>query len=119
MLFQEEYERVSLACPLTQNEAKVLMICWTRCIYGGEVPLTQSEMASILHIGAAEVSRALRTLVRGGYILRERGGRRKKWRYQLPTTLCHRGALDELAYRRFRDTIRIHAQQLSEKPEDS
>ena len=119
MVFQEEYERISLKYPLGRNEQLVLNLCMTRCEYGGEVPLTHAEMARIIGIAASEVSRVMKKLAGCGYVLREPSDKGNQWRYRLPTTIFHRGPLEELPWRRHKDMVAISGQRNSVKRDNS
>lgn len=111
MIFQEAYEELLLEEPLTRTEQRLLNLCLTRCEFGGEVPLSHLEMGQLVGIYPSEVSRGMARLARAGFILREPTEKGKGWRYRLPTTLFHRGHLDDLLWTRLPDQMQQHQQR--------
>ena len=90
--------RAQIVAPdrLTKTELRLWLLLATALEWGGAILISQRQMAGLLGITEGDVSRAMRTLLDAGLVLREHPARGSRWAYRLPTALIARMALSQL-----------------------
>jgi biotin operon repressor len=91
---------------LSRTELRLWLLLVTALEWGGDILLSQRQISELLGITEGDVSRAIRTLMDEGLLLRERPERGRQWHYRLPTVLVSRGPLSQLPWRRTLDEQR-------------
>ena len=111
-VFQDGARSILRQPKLNGTQWLVLWCCLCFCDYAGEVDLSHRQIAIETGVSEANISRVMAHLAKLGYLIREKNPRGNRWRYFLPATLIHKGSMERIGWKQYRDMKRLQAQRI-------